>query len=244
MAATPARRLDHIVIGVRNLDDAVARYQGLGFDARLGGRHIGRGTHNAIVRFGLDYLELVSVCDETEARAAGRGDLVDFLAAHEGPVGYALATSDIAAEAARLRAAGLAVNGPVPMERMRPDGTRLSWRLVIPGGGADRRPWPFFIQWDQPDAERIARDGATAHPNGARGIRRITVGVRDLSAARDLYARVLGLAPAGDDAFVAGTARIALSKAAEDGPTAITLDAAADRELDPAIAGARVRLEG
>ena len=180
MAATPARRLDHIVIGVRNLDDAVARYQGLGFDARLGGRHIGRGTHNAIVRFGLDYLELVSVCDETEARAAGRGDLVDFLAAPKGPIRVRARDVDIAAEEPRLRAeAGAGINGPVPMERMRPDGTRLSWRLVIPGGGADRRPWPFFIQWDQPDAERIARDGATAHPNGARGSKRIAVRVRD-----------------------------------------------------------------
>jgi len=242
--SAPTRRLDHIVIGVGDLDDAVARYRTLGFDARLGGRHTGRGTHNAIVRFGLDYLELVSVYDGTEARAAGRGALVDFLAADEGPVGYVLATSDVAAEAARLRAAGLTATGPFPMERIRPDGTRLSWRLVIPGGVPDRRPWPIFIEWDQPDAERFARDGAATHPNGARGIGSITIGVRDLAAARDLHALVLGLEPAGDDAFVAGTAKIALVAAANDGPTAISLHAGTSRELDQRLAGAQITLEG
>ena len=243
MARSPVRRLDHVVIAVRDLDDAIARYKRLGFDARPGGRHTGRGTHNAIVRFGLDYLELISVFDAAEARTAGASGLVDFLASREGPVSYALATDDIEAEAEGIRAAGRAAIGPFAMERLRPDGTKLSWRLVVPGDGSYRRPWPFFIQWDQPDAERLARDGTAPHPNGARGVRSITVGVRDLPAGRDLYADVLRLEPAGSDGFRAGNARIALVQAAEDGPVAITLSAATTRDLDPAIAGAGIRLE-
>jgi catechol 2,3-dioxygenase-like lactoylglutathione lyase family enzyme len=239
----PARRLDHVVIAVRDLDDGIARYRALGFDARPGGRHTGRGTHNAIVRFGLDYLELISVYDQPEARGAGRGELLDVLASHEGLVAFALATDDIAGDAEHIRGAGMAALGPFAMERSRPDGSKLSWRLVIPGDGSYRRPWPFFIQWDQPDAERLARDGATSHPNGARRVRSITVGVRDLHAARGLYASVLRLEVAGRDVFRAGDARIALVQAAEDGPAAITLDASASRNLDPAIAGARIRLE-
>ena len=244
MNPAPARRLDHVVIAVRDLDDGIARYRALGFDARSGGRHTGRGTHNAIVRFGLDYLELISVYDEAEARAAGRNELLDVLDSREGLVAYALATDDIEGEAERIRAAGLPLIGPFAMERLRPDGSTLSWRLVIPGDGSYRRPWPFFIQWDQPDAERLARDGATAHPNGARGVRTITVGVRDLPAARHLYAEALGLVPAGHDAFRAGTARITLVQAPEDGPRAIGLAASTDRELDHALAGASIVLEG
>jgi len=242
VAPTPQRRLDHVVIAVRDLDDAIARYRALGFDARAGGRHTGRGTHNAIVRFGLDYLELISVHDEAEARRAGRSELMDFLRSREGAVAYALATDDIEGEAERIRAAGLALTGPFAMERLRPDGSLLSWRLVIPGDGSYRRPWPFFIQWDQPDAERLARDGATAHPNGARGVRSITVGVRDLAAARTLYADVLGLPSAGADTFRAGPATISLAEAGEDGPAAITLASTTSRELDPVLAATRISL--
>ena len=238
------RRFDHYVIAVRDLDNGVAGYKALGFDARQGGRHTGRGTYNAIIRFGLDYLELLSVYDPGEARAAGQSELVEFLATRDGPVGYALATNDIEAEAERIRAGGLPVIGPYAMERLRPDGTKLSWRVAIPGDGQFRRPWPFFIQWDGSDAERLVRDGAAPHPNGARGVRSVTVGVRDLHAARDLYANVLGLEPAGDDVFRAGDAHISLVQAIEDGPVAISLNAATSRELDPAIAGAHIRLEG
>ncbi|MEA2660993.1 MAG: hypothetical protein QOH08_565 [Chloroflexota bacterium] len=238
-----ARRLDHVVIAVRDLAAAMDSYRALGFDVRAGGRHTGRGSHNAIVRFRLDYLELISVYDEAEARSAGRGELLEFLAAREGAAAFALATEDIDAEAARIRAGGLEVIGPFAMERLRPDGSRLSWRLAIPGDGSYGRPWPFFIQWDQPDAERLARDGGGAHPNGARGIRSVAVGVTDLAAARGLYADVLGLEPVGEDTFAAGPATLSLARAAADGPIGITLAAAATRALDAAVARTPIRLE-
>ena len=80
-------RFDHIIIAARDLDDATQLYRdGLGFDANFGGRHTGRGTHNAIIRFGLDYLEILSVVDEEELRAAPakRVRLLDFLDRQEG----------------------------------------------------------------------------------------------------------------------------------------------------------------
>ena len=46
-------RFDHAVIAVRDLDEAMRRYQALGFDVRPGGRHVGLGTHNTLIRFGL-----------------------------------------------------------------------------------------------------------------------------------------------------------------------------------------------
>src|SRR3989442_10410930 len=56
---TMITRFDHAVIAVRDLDQALRLYRDvLGLDARPAGRHTGLGTHNGIVRFGLDYLEL------------------------------------------------------------------------------------------------------------------------------------------------------------------------------------------
>jgi catechol 2,3-dioxygenase-like lactoylglutathione lyase family enzyme len=69
------------------------------------------------------------------------------------------------------------------------------------------------------------------------------VGVRDLEAARRLYADVLGLEPTGVLGFRAGPARIDLEQRALDGPAAIVLDAPARRDLDPAQAGGRISLE-
>ncbi len=190
-------RFDHAVIGVRSLAEASRFYaDSLGFAVYPGGRHSGLGTHNAIVRFGLDYLELLSVYDEVEALAAGstRVPLVEFLRRHTcGMLGFALATDDIDGMAARLRAEGLDAIGPFPMRRLRPDGVLLEWQLLVPGGTAWRRPWPFFIQWGMADADRLRHETPGRHANGTRRVRGVAVAVHDLARAKDLYGRQLGL---------------------------------------------------
>lgn len=190
-------RFDHVIIATRNLDAATQLYsKRFGLDARFGGRHTGRGTHNAIVRFGLDYLELLSVVDEDELRAspAKRVRLLDFLARQEGGLlAYCLATDDIDALAEQFRGAGLDALGPFDMERTRPDGITLKWRLLIPGGSAYRQPWPFFIQWEMGDEERLTHDMPGKHPLGATGVTGIAIAVTDLDAARHLYSEQLGL---------------------------------------------------
>ncbi len=191
-------RFDHAVIGVADLGAArKVFHERLGFEVYPGGRHTGLGTENAIVRFGLDYLELIGIYDREEVAAAGiqRASLLDFLAQREGGMlGYCLATDDIDALAVRFEQTGLEALGPFAMERMRPDGVLLKWRLLIPGGTAWRRPWPFFIQWDMPDDERLQLEKPGQHRNGATGVAGVSVVVHDMEAARTLYSEQLGLA--------------------------------------------------
>ncbi len=188
-------RLDHVVIAVRDLPVAIERYRALGFEVQPGGRHVGLGTHNALIRFGPDYIELLAVHDEAEARRQdSRSAMLDFLERREGGlIGYAVATTDIDDDARRFAATGLAAVGPFAMSRTRPDGRVLSWRLLIPEGLAWRRPWPFLIQWDAADAERLAWEVPGTHPNGATGIRAVRVLVADAARAREIYGRQLGL---------------------------------------------------
>ena len=190
-------RFDHAVIAVKDLDAAIETYRNLGFAVSPGGRHTGRGTHNAIVRFGLDYLELIAVHDERLARSAGGNvmDLLDYLERSDGgPLGFALAAAELD-EIARSWSSDLAPAGiPVSMERVRPDGVRLEWRLLIPGGSAWRKPWPFLIEWGTPDSERLQRDSPGAHHNGALGVAGVTVLHAKASRVVDLYTRDLGLA--------------------------------------------------
>jgi hypothetical protein len=107
--------------------------------------------------------------------------------------------------AEHFRAEGLDALGPFPMERKRPDGSLLKWRLLIPGGTAWRRPWPFFIEWGMPDAERLQLERPGKHANGAQGVGGVTVAMRDLNRGKDLYGRQLGmtLSDEGDTGEVA-----------------------------------------
>lgn len=191
------RRFDHAVIAARDLEQAKQLYgETLGFAVYPGGRHTGLGTENAIVRFGLDYLELIGVYDRAEVAAAGikRSSLLEFLEARPGGMlGYCLATDDIDALAAQFERTGLDALGPYEMQRLRPDGVLLRWRLLVPGGTAWRRPWPFFIQWEMEDDARLQLEQPGQHPNGATAVTGLSVVVKNLQAAHHLYAVQLGL---------------------------------------------------
>ena len=189
-------RFDHAVIAVRDLDEAIRLYRSLGFEVDPGGRHNGLGTYNALIRFGLDYIELISIYDQDEVRASGpRGTtLQDLLQKRQGALAaYALATETIQQEAERLQQTGLDATGPFPMERLRPDGHLLQWRLLVPGGVSYRRPWPFIIAWDAPDEQRLTWDKPGNHPNGATRWFSIDIAVRNLESGIQLYKTQLGL---------------------------------------------------
>ena len=189
-------RFDHAVIVVRDLDAAIARFQHLGFDARPGGRHTGRGSHNGLIRFGLDYIELLSVYDEAEARAYSHDGqtLVDKLDGKEASLfSYALATRAIEEDAQRFTGTGSVLPQPNPMSRTRPDGQKLSWRTLAPGGASWHRPWPFLIQWDTPDEQRLQIDLPGTHSNGAKGWVKIAIVTPDLAPVIDVYRNQLGL---------------------------------------------------
>lgn len=190
-------RFDHAIIATPDLDHTTSLFNNtLGLDTRFGGRHTGRGTHNALTRFGLDYLELLGVADAEEVRQAGAGRmrLLDFLEGQPGGLlAYCLATDDIDALAKQFRDTGLDAVGPFSMERMRPDGLLLKWKLLIPGGAAYRNPWPFFIQWELPDDERLSHEQPGSHPLGATRVSAVVVAAADKKAAQHLYSNQLGL---------------------------------------------------
>lgn len=138
------------------------------------------GTRNRLVWWGESYLELVAVEDAgavagdwfgaAVARALARGDGGELQGA---PVGLALASDDLAADAAITRTAEI-TDG----QRVRADGRIVRWRMARPGGGSGTHggglpgPWPtvFMIEHDRTaaewtDAERAERAGAI-HPLG------------------------------------------------------------------------------
>ncbi len=188
-------RFDHAVIGVPDLEDGMASFRRLGLQVTEGGRHPSLGTRNAIVRFGLDYLELLTVEDPERAEERGPfgAQLVDFLRKTSGLVGYVLAGTDLRRPADGFRNLGIEADGPFEMDRIRPDGRRLEWRLVVPGGSPWRKPWPYLIDWITPEADLLDWDPPGNHKSGITGVVGIDLVVEDLAAATRLYDQALGL---------------------------------------------------
>jgi len=192
-------RLDHVMIVVRDLERAAFVYQGLGFRVIDGGRHTGMGTFNKIVRFGLDYLELLAVYSEEEASGFGsRRAIMDFLRAREGAFTYALA----------VRGMPVSVPAAEDRERKRADGTILRWRTGYQNLMGEQPVRPFLIEWEEPDAELLARyerEGESGgHPNGAKAWTGITIGVPDLAATRAAYRQMLDIDQPAGVAFALG----------------------------------------
>ncbi len=188
-------RFDHAVIGVPDLEDGITAFRRLGFEVSEGGRHPSLGTRNAIVRFGLDYLELLSVEDACQARSRGPfgAELLSFLGKSSGLVGFVLAGTGLEEQAEDFRSLGISAEGPFEMDRIRPDGRRLEWRLVVPGGSPWRRPWPYLIDWVTPESDLLAWDPPGDHGCGVTGMAGMDLVTGDLEETREIYQNALGL---------------------------------------------------
>jgi catechol 2,3-dioxygenase-like lactoylglutathione lyase family enzyme len=220
-------RLDHVMIVVRDLQQAAEAYRVLGFRVIEGGRHTGMGTCNQIVRFGLDYLELLAVYSEDEAsRFQSRRRIMDFLRRREGAFTYALAVK------------GMPPDAPAgeDRERKRPDGTVLRWRTGYQNLMGERPLRPFLIEWEESDEELLARyqrEGeANGHPNGAMAWTGITVGVPDVAAARAAYREMLGVDQPKGVTFVPGDGIVRLAIRTAGEPRLIPAEQACGVEIE------------
>jgi hypothetical protein len=136
--------LDHILLGCGDLQEGIQFVErATGVRAAFGGVHPGRGTQNALLSLGeRRYLEIIApdpkqdVPDERGLRMLNRPELVGW-AAHPG---------ELTAIAQKLKAAGVAFDGPRNGSRTRPDGRVLSWKTLSLEDD-QRHLLPFLIEW-------------------------------------------------------------------------------------------------
>jgi len=228
------RAIDHIVILVNDLAATVADYTALGFTVTPGGEHIGGATHNALVAFDDDaYLELIAF-----KRPAIEHHWYRHSALGEGMIDFALLPTMIEADLAAARERGLAIEGPFPGGRLRPDGQQLAWQ----SGRAPTPDLPFLCGDVTPRALRVPAGAARTHENGVTGIVGLTVAVSDLGASVARYRALLGITEReGALSHLPTDARTA-AFALDD--TAITLATSADDSDTPLRARLALRGEG
>ena len=135
--------LDHILLAVRDLDDAAELLErAYGLTSYAGGVHPQWGTANRIVPLGDSYLELIAVVDEQTAAATDVGRFVMNGATAQGaPIGWAVRPDDLDATARRL---GLTARDG---SRARTDGTILRWRMAGIERAVDEPQLPWLIEW-------------------------------------------------------------------------------------------------
>jgi len=187
--------LDHLVILVGDLDQAVADYKSLGFAVTPGGTHADGLTHNALIVFrDGTYLELIAFVDPTDTRDNVWG-WRQFVSAGGGLIDYCAASPDLAEETERLRRNGLAVGTPSDGGRQRPDGKQLRWRSAR--FDQPHHVLPFLIEDVTPRSLRVPTDHTT-HSNGVTGIQELTIAVDDI----DVILRQWCALPGGTDAVM------------------------------------------
>jgi hypothetical protein len=191
-AQAAAARVDHVVVGVADLDFAIAEVErATGVRPVPGGEHPG-GTHNALLALGDGvYLELLALRPDVEApQYSALREL-----ARPTPIDWAVAADEVEALRRPLLAAGFQLSAPSPGSRTRPDGSMLAWETFgIDGDGVAGAP--FFIVWaaDAPHPASTSPAGCTL-----AGLRVVTPDLEPLERLRAALALDVELA-AGETA--------------------------------------------
>jgi catechol 2,3-dioxygenase-like lactoylglutathione lyase family enzyme len=176
--------IDHLVVVVKDLDQAARDYRQLGFTVVPGGQHP-VGSHNMLISFADgSYLEIIAFY-----REAPDHRWWDPLSKGERFVDYCLQTDDLRGDTKKLKDAGVTINDPVPWSRKRPDGYELKWLLSL-AIGSHRGVAPFLIEDVTPRNERIPQQ--FNHSNGTTGIEKVTIAVADLAKIEQWYGGLLG----------------------------------------------------
>jgi len=168
--------IDHLVYAVPDLAPAVETLAGqLGIEQSPGGPHPGAGSRNYLLDLGGgSYLEIIGPDPEQPTPSGPRPFGIDDL---QGPrlAGWAMKAPNIEELVARAKAAGYDPGPVVDMDRIRPDGVRLAWRLTRRIQAGEGGILPFLIDWgDTPHPATTSARGCTLvsfsgqHPEPAR----------------------------------------------------------------------------
>jgi Glyoxalase-like domain len=154
-------RLDHIMYASSQLQDGIDEIRNLtGVTAEFGGSHPGNGTCNALLSFANhQYLEIIA----PDAGQDLAGTLGEELKKRDssGIRTWAVAVDDFAVLMPVLDRCGYQHN-VVDMNRTRPDGVRLDWRILFVHDHSFGNFMPFFINWlDSPHPASDTPGGCT-----------------------------------------------------------------------------------
>ena len=177
--------LDHLVIAVSDLSQAIDDYKLLGFNVVVGGKHMHAPTQNALIYFSDGtYLELIEWTDP----APGEKWYERLTTQGEGLVDFAVVPSQITRAITNARAGKVLYRGPIGGSRIKPTGEHILWQLGWPNSNA----LPFLCGDITPRSLRVPEGEVRKHQNNASGISSVAIRVNDLGKSAKDYRALLG----------------------------------------------------
>jgi hypothetical protein len=183
--------IDHVIVGVRDLESARIAWTRLGFALSPRGRHIGQGTANYCIMFPSDYVELLGIVDPHDFVQR----LDAFLTRREGPMAVALAP---AGPPEKVRSALL-------NRQLQPSEARsLGRQLELPEGTVVPRFALFSLPPEETPGldsficahltpELMRRSEWLNHANAACGLKAVHILVDNTVPLLEAYDRLFGI---------------------------------------------------
>ena len=177
-----ARRIDHLVVAVHDLDRATDFYRRLGF--RPGVRNIHPwGTENRLVQMRSAFIELIAIGKDVASirphtmRFFSFGAFVrGFLDRREGLAMLVLDSDDAKADAARFEREGIGSFTPLYLQRKgsTPDGNEIDVAFTLAFAHTFEAPLTGFFVCQHQTPEQFWNPLFQSHPNGATGLGAVT----------------------------------------------------------------------
>lgn len=182
--------IDHVLIGVGDLEAAAENWRRLGFTTTPRGAHVGRRTGNYCIMFDHDYVELIGIVttdappSSLETLLAERGD---------GLIGAAMATEGAHESYRLMREAGL---DPAPVADLvrpveLPDGPAEA-RFALVELPPERTPDFRLFVCDHLTPDAVRQAAWQHHANGVTGIRTIAAVVAEPARLEPAHAALFG----------------------------------------------------
>ena len=152
--------VDHFMWAAVDLELASAEFERLtGVHPAFGGRHMGFGTHNALVSLSNgSYMEVLAL-DPEQDTGGPLGAEIALLTSPE-ILAFHIKRADLESVVSVYQEMNIAYTGPFDLSRQRPDGEVLRWRLLLAESPVYKHALPVFIDWmDAPHPSKSAPAG-------------------------------------------------------------------------------------
>ena len=181
------RHIDHVVVAVRELDQAADVYRRLGFQVGARNRHPW-GTENRLIQFGSSFIELITAARGVPMAAPHQerhfsfGEFVrDYLREREGIAMLVLSSGDARADASRFAEQGIGDFEPFSFARKakRSDDSVTDVAFTLAFANDPAAPDAGFFVCQQHFPENFWNGSFQQHANSAKDIAGVTLTTAD-----------------------------------------------------------------